>query len=185
MDFSGITILGLGPGEPGLLTRQAWQVLESSPEIYLRTRQHPVVSSLPETVKFFSFDDLYEDSPTFEQVYEKIVLRVLELGRRPQGVIYAVPGHPYVAEATSPEIIRRAQAEQIPVRIIEGLSFLEPACTALEIDPLPTPGSRRCVRAGRQPRPVIPDQLPGADRPDPLTRCGSRSQADPGQPVSG
>jgi tetrapyrrole methylase family protein / MazG family protein len=137
MDLSGITILGLGPGEPGLLTRQAWQVLESSTEVYLRTRQHPVVDSLPGTVQICSFDDLYDDSQTFEQVYEKIVERVLELGRRTQGVVYAVPGHPLVAEATSPEIIRRAKAERIAVRIVDGLSFLEPACAALEIDPYP------------------------------------------------
>ena len=137
MEFSGITVLGLGPGDPGLLTRQAWQILETSPEIYLRTRQHPVIDSLPDTVQLFSFDDLYQESPTFEQVYEQIVQRVLELGRRPQGVVYAVPGHPYVAEATSPEIIRRAQAEHLPVRVVEGLSFLEPTFTALEIDPYP------------------------------------------------
>jgi tetrapyrrole methylase family protein / MazG family protein len=135
MDSPGITILGLGPGEPGLLTRQAWQILESSSEVYLRTRQHPVIASLPETVRLFSFDDLYENSQTFEQVYESIVARVLELGKRPQGVIYAVPGHPYMAEATSPEIARRAQDEQLTVRVVEGLSFLEPACTALGIDP--------------------------------------------------
>jgi tetrapyrrole methylase family protein / MazG family protein len=137
MDFFGITVLGLGPGDPGLLTRQAWQVLETSPEIYLRTRKHPVVDSLPDTIQLFSFDDLYEESGTFEQVYEKIVLRVLELGRRAEGVVYAVPGHPYVAEATSPEIVRRARIEQLPVRVVDGLSFLEPAFTALEIDPYP------------------------------------------------
>ena len=85
MDFSGITVLGLGPGDPGLLTRQAWQVLETSPEIYLRTRKHPVVASLPDTVQLFSFDSLYEESQTFEQVYEKIVLRVLELGQAAAG----------------------------------------------------------------------------------------------------
>jgi tetrapyrrole methylase family protein/MazG family protein len=137
MAFSGITILGLGPGDPGLLTRQAWQVLESSPELYLRTRKHPVVDSLPADIQIYSFDDLYEASQTFEEVYEKIVQRVLELGRRPQGVVYAVPGHPYVAEATSPEIIRRARVEQLPVRVVDGLSFLEPVFTALEIDPYP------------------------------------------------
>jgi tetrapyrrole methylase family protein/MazG family protein len=137
MEFSGITVLGLGPGDPGLLTRRAWQVLTSSPEIYLRTRKHPVVDSLPGTIEIHSFDELYETSDTFEQVYEKIVQRVLELGKRAQGVVYAVPGHPYVAEATSPEIIRRAQAEQLPVRVVEGMSFLESAFTALEIDPYP------------------------------------------------
>jgi tetrapyrrole methylase family protein/MazG family protein len=137
MAFSGITVLGLGPGDPGQLTRQAWQVLESSPEIYLRTGKHPVVDSLPANVRFHSFDDLYEAGQTFEEVYEMIIQRVLELGRRPQGVVYAVPGHPYVAEATSPEIIRRARVEQLPVRVVEGLSFLEPVFSALEIDPYP------------------------------------------------
>ncbi len=137
MAFSGSTVLGLGPGDPGLLTRQAWQILESSLEIYLRTRKHPVVDSLPADIQIYSFDDLYEASQTFEEVYEKIVQHVLELGKRPQGVVYAVPGHPYVAEATSPEIIRRARAEQLPVRVVDGLSFLEPVFAALEIDPYP------------------------------------------------
>jgi tetrapyrrole methylase family protein/MazG family protein len=137
MDTAGITVLGLGPGDLGLLTRQAWQVIEACPEIYLRTRKHPVVDSLPQAVQVYSFDDFYEESQTFAEVYEKIVQKVLELGRRPQGVVYAVPGHPYVAEATSPEIIQRARLEGLPVRVVEGLSFLEPVFSALEIDPYP------------------------------------------------
>jgi tetrapyrrole methylase family protein/MazG family protein len=52
-------------------------------------------------------------------------------------VVYAVPGHPYVAEATCPEIARRARLEGIPVQVIEGLSFIEPTFTALGLDPLP------------------------------------------------
>ena len=86
---------------------------------------HPVVDHLPEDLRpegrrIYSFDDLYEASQTFAEVYQTIVERVLELGRRPQGVVYAVPGHPYVAEATCSEIIRRAQAENLPVRVVEG-----------------------------------------------------------------
>jgi tetrapyrrole methylase family protein/MazG family protein len=84
-----------------------------------------------------SFDHFYEDGESFEQVYGRIVERVLDLGRRPEGVVYAVPGHPFVAEATSPEIVRRAREMEIPVRILEGLSFLEPTFTALGIDPFP------------------------------------------------
>ena len=133
----GITLLGLGPGGPELLTRQAWDILESISEIYLRTRQHPVVESFPPELQVHSFDDLYEKGVSFEQVYEQIVERVLELGRRPQGVVFAVPGHPFVAEATCPEIERRARQEGLPVRVVEGLSFLEPAFTALELDPFP------------------------------------------------
>ena len=137
MDAPGITLLGLGPGNPALLTRQAWQLLETLPEIYLRTKQHPVVAGLPSTVQIHSFDDIYEKEETFEHVYAHIVARVLELGKRPQGVVYAVPGHPFIAEATCPEIARQAAQAGLPVRIIEGLSFLEPTFTALDIDPLP------------------------------------------------
>ena len=123
MDNAGITVLGLGPGDPGLLTRQAWQVIEACPEIYLRTRKHPLVDSLPKDIQVFSFDDLYETEQTFADVYEKIVQKVLELGQRPQGVLYAVPGHPYVAEATSPEIIRRARLAAYRRACSRGLEF--------------------------------------------------------------
>ena len=132
---TGIVLMGLGPGDPELLTREAWQHLNQIPEIYLRTRQHPTVAGFPETLKIISFDDLYETSEQFERVYAQIVERILELGQRPQGVTYAVPGSPFVAEATCPEIARQAKELGIPVRIIEGLSFLEPTFTALGIDP--------------------------------------------------
>ncbi|MBN1146501.1 MAG: nucleoside triphosphate pyrophosphohydrolase [Anaerolineales bacterium] len=133
----GVVLLGLGPGDPNLLTRQAWALLEGCSEVYLRTRQHPVVGALPARLQLHSFDDLYENGETFEAVYEQIVERVLALGRRPQGVVYAVPGHPYVAEATCPEVARRARAEGLQVRVVEGLSFLEPAFTTLGLDPFP------------------------------------------------
>ena len=135
--LGGITILGLGPGDFKHLTLEAHQHLAEIPEIYLRTRLHPMVRDLPRDLRIVSFDEVYEREEKFEDVYETIIQQVLELGRRQQGVTYAVPGHPYVAEATSPEIIRRARQEEIPVRIIEGLSFLEPAFSALGIDPFP------------------------------------------------
>lgn len=133
----GITLLGLGPASADLLTRQAWHILEQAQEIYLRTRQHPAVAGFPPQLEIHSFDDLYEQEDSFEEVYARIVERVLTLGQRPQGVIYAVPGHPFFAEATCPEIARRAEAEHIPVHVIEGVSFLEPTFTALGLDPLP------------------------------------------------
>jgi len=132
-----ITLLGLGPGNASLLTRQAWELLISLPEIYLRTRQHPAVAGFPPALQVHSFDDLYEKGESFESVYAQIVEAVLELGRRPQGVVYAVPGHPFIAEATSAEILRRARLENLPVRVIEGLSFLEVIFSALGLDPLP------------------------------------------------
>ena len=136
MPGKGIILLGLGPGRLDLLTVQAWRLLQDAQEIYLRTRQHPLVAELPPGLIVHSFDDFYDESLTFEDVYERIVARVIELGSRTQGVIYAVPGHPLIAEATTPEIIRRANRLDIPVQVVEGLSFLEPTCTALRLDPV-------------------------------------------------
>jgi tetrapyrrole methylase family protein/MazG family protein len=135
--MSGITLLGLGPGNPAQLTREAWDVLVSAEEVTLRTTQHPSVQGLPPGLKVFSFDKIYENGETFEQVYAVIVEKVMELGERPQGVIYAVPGDPFVAEATGPEIARRARLSTIPLRIVNGISFLEPIFAALGLDPYP------------------------------------------------
>jgi tetrapyrrole methylase family protein / MazG family protein len=137
MTDSAITLLGLGPGGPGLLTRQAWRLLNRIPEIYLRTRQHPVVDGFPPGLKIHSFDDLYQHADSFEEVYDQIVERILALAGRQGEVVYAVPGHPFVAEATCSEIYRRAHEQGIPVKVVEGISFLEPTLTALGADPLP------------------------------------------------
>lgn len=132
-----ITLLGLGPGNPDQLTREAWEVLSSASEIWLRTRQHPTIEKLPSTVRLHSFDELDEKGEPFDVVDAAIVQKVLDLGRRPEGVIYAVPGHPFVAEATGPEIARIARDEGLLLRVVEGISFLEPICSALGLDPYP------------------------------------------------
>ncbi len=137
MDSRGITLLGLGPGDPDLLTRRAWHVLGSAKEVHLRTHHHPVVEHLPPHLIVHSFDYLYEESQTFEDVYRRIVEQVLELSQRPQGVIYAVPGHPLIAETTGVEIMRQAQQLSIPVSVVEGVSFIGPTFSALGRDPLP------------------------------------------------
>ncbi|MBM3190178.1 MAG: hypothetical protein FJZ90_15835, partial [Chloroflexi bacterium] len=130
-----IVIVGLGPGDPELITREAWRVLQEAPEVYLRTARHPTVEGLPPGVVRRSFDEVYESHETFEQVYAEIVRRVIALGQRPEGVVYAVPGHPLVGEATVHTIRQEAAARGLPVRIVAGMSFLEPTLAALGLDP--------------------------------------------------
>ena len=158
--MSTITLLGLGPGDANQLTRSAWEVLASAEEVWLRTRQHPCVAELPDSLTLHSFDALYENGTSFEQVYEQITEQILDLGRRPQGVIYAVPGHPFVAEATTLQIARRARAEGLELRIVDGLSFLEPTFSALGLDPYPRLALFDALSLGQMHTPPFPPDLP-------------------------
>jgi len=131
-----ITILGLGPGNPAHLTREAWELLEHADEVYLRTGRHPTVAALPARLAVYSFDSLYETIDDFSVLYEEIAGQVLALGCRPQGVLYAVPGHPLVGETSVQRILARARKEGQEVRLVAGLSFVEPVLSLLGIDGL-------------------------------------------------
>ena len=54
-----------------------------------------------------------------------IAEEVVRLGQRPQGVVYAVPGHPLVGESTVTRILKRAEEAGLPVRIVNGVSFID------------------------------------------------------------
>lgn len=131
-----IVIVGLGPGDPRWITRAGWDYLTQAREVYARTGEHPALRALPATVRLRTFDEIYGRAETFAEVYETIAQRVVELGRRPEGVVYAVPGHPRVGEATTPRIEALAREAGIPIEIVEGLSFVEVVCNAVGLDPL-------------------------------------------------
>jgi tetrapyrrole methylase family protein/MazG family protein len=133
--FTGITIIGLGPGNIDLLTKQTWELINQIDLIYLRTAQHPAVGGFPKKLKMISFDEDNQKIKDGDQVCEHIVDTILSTALERNAITYAVPGHPLVAESTTPRILQRAKQVGIPTRILEAVSFLEPTFTALEIDP--------------------------------------------------
>jgi len=158
-----ITILGLGPGGAHLLTREAWDILNTSRRVYLRTRRHPTVAELPPDLELRDFDDLYERGTRFEEVYAGIAESVIAAAQTsPEGVVYAVPGHPLVGEASVHLILQRARALGIPVRLVAGLSFIEPTFEQL---------ATYSVEAGewRSAQPTFGDPLDGLQLCDALT----------------
>jgi tetrapyrrole methylase family protein/MazG family protein len=160
METTGITILGLGPGNQDYLTRRAWRILNTAEEIYLRTIHHPVVPDLPAGLRKHSFDAVYDEAEKFEDVYEQIVAEVLRLGKRPEGIIYAVPGHPFVAEATCPEIVRQAKRTGIPVQVVEGISFIAPLLTAVGVDAFPHMALLDAFELSKKHMPPFPPSSP-------------------------
>jgi tetrapyrrole methylase family protein/MazG family protein len=125
-----LTIVGLGAGHPEDITRRAWKTLQNAPEIYLRTGRHPCVAALGRPVH--TFDALYDQAEDFASLYERIVQEILTLARRPQGVVYAVPGHPLIGEQTVSLLLEKADG--LEVEILHGLSFIEPCLTLLKLD---------------------------------------------------
>lgn len=131
-----LTIMGLGPGDARLLTLEARDHLQAIGRLVLRTTIHPTVRQLPPHLQLESFDALYESAPDFDTIYRTIATTLLERVARGEELTYAVPGHPLVAEATTRQLLSAARARGVPVRIIAGLSFVEPVCEALQLDPL-------------------------------------------------
>ncbi|OPX91742.1 nucleoside triphosphate pyrophosphohydrolase [Pelotomaculum sp. PtaB.Bin117] len=163
---AGITITGLGPGAPGHITMSAWEALRASTCTFLRTSRHPVVSWLvKEGISFSTFDYLYEQSPAFEEVYAGICQAVITAARR-ESVLYAVPGHPLVAEESVRLIIEAAERENISVCIQPALSFLDAIMTALKLNP----GACFQVVDGLR----IDDSMPLPARPAVITQVYSR-----------
>ncbi len=134
----GITIVGLGPGGSDLWTEAARRTLTSAREVWLRTARHPGIETLRDggAIQAHSFDAWYEEAPDFELLYDRIAEHVVNLGKREEGVIYAVPGSPTIGEATVGRIRLQAVEAGLPVTIVPGLSFIEPTLAALRIDAL-------------------------------------------------
>lgn len=123
-----VVIIGLGPGRPEQVTREAWDVLGQARILYLRTARHPAVPHLPVHLELRPL----EDGPDAGLSSADIVARLLQDAGRP--LYYGVPGHPWVDEPTTRLLWQQLGAGE--VRIVAGLSFLEPVCAALGLDPL-------------------------------------------------
>lgn len=129
-----ITVVGLGPGDMAQLPMGVYQLLKGTQPIFLRTKLHPVVEILEqEGLESESFDAVYEANAQFEGVYEKIVQQLIEAAKT-QDILYAVPGHPMVAEKSVQLLLEKEPA--IEVEIKGGKSFLDDLFQAVRIDPV-------------------------------------------------
>lgn len=133
-----IVLVGMGPGDAADMTLRALSAIESADLLLLRTERHPAVAQLPTLLKrmppILTCDDLYEQHADFADVYAAIVERVFARATEVDTVVYAVPGHPWVGEHTTRAILRRAAESEITVEVVGGMSFVEPAFAAAEVD---------------------------------------------------
>ncbi len=132
-----LILLGLGPATLDLLPPKNLKVLKAHKKLYFRTARHPIVKELNEQgISFKAFDHLYQRGQTFEKVYDEIVDIILnKLKESDEPIVYAVPGHPLVAERTAAILLEKAKEAKIPTDVLAAPSGLEAVYTALERDP--------------------------------------------------
>ncbi len=131
-----IHIIGLGAGDLDQLPLGVYKKLKAATNLYVRTADHPVLTELvQENVVFTSFDLVYEKHDSFSPVYEEIAETLIGLSQS-NSVIYAVPGHPLVAEQTVQNLIQAEKQGRCQLAIEGGHSFLDSLFGALRIDPI-------------------------------------------------
>jgi tetrapyrrole methylase family protein / MazG family protein len=131
-----IEILGLGAGDLEQLPVGVYKKLLNTSEVFLRTKEHPVVQDLEkEGLTYISFDATYEKYDQFEQVYEEIAQTLLNKANR-ETVVYAVPGHPLVAERTVQLLLEYGPKQGVEISIGGGQSFIDALFTSLKVDPI-------------------------------------------------
>lgn len=136
MKKGSITIVGLGPGSAGHLSVETMEALRGGEEVILRTAVHPTVAELErQGISFVTCDHYYEEGASFEEVYAGIVAFVLEKAAT-KNLVYAVPGSPLVAERTVVLLREAAQTQQLALKILPAMSFLDLTYVRAGLDPI-------------------------------------------------
>ena len=131
-----ITIVGLGPGDFGLITLDTWEKITTAEKLILRTAIHPTVADLDKrNISYTTCDEFYETGSSFEAVYNNIADKLIAEAQN-YNVVYAVPGSPLVAEKTVVIIREKATKANIKLNIMPGMSFMEVLYQRLNIDPI-------------------------------------------------
>ncbi len=131
-----LTVIGLGAADFEQMQMGVYRKIKSAKKLYVRTEDHPVLQDLKrEGIEFTSFDEVYIKHGSFGPVYEEIAERLIEAVAQ-EDIMYAVPGHPLVAEQTVQHLIAADREGRIQLIIEGGQSFLDPIFGALKIDPI-------------------------------------------------
>jgi tetrapyrrole methylase family protein / MazG family protein len=152
-----VTVVGLGPAGPDLLTVATTSAVDACSHRYLRTVRHPAAEAVPDAA---SFDHLYDEADDFETVYRRIVDELVAGAERHGEVLYAVPGSPRVAERSVELLLADGRAEVV---VLPALSFVDLAWVRLGVDPLRdgvriVDGTRFAVQAAGERGPLLVSQ---------------------------
>ena len=125
-----INVVGLGSTSSRDLTLEAVKIMKNGNKNFLRTDRHEALSFFEDNkIEYESFDYLYDEMESFDEVYNKIVEILLEESKDKE-INYFVPGTPLVAEKT----VRLLIDKEADINIVNGISFIEPVLAGVGRD---------------------------------------------------
>ena len=135
--MGSIKVVGMGPGDFGSMTVESWETIQNAKQLILRTAIHPTAEEIARRgITFSSYDEQYEQAENFETLYAFIADDLITRAKAGEEIVYAVPGSPLVAERTVVLLRELSTEENIRLTVIPGMSFTEPLCARLGLDPV-------------------------------------------------
>ena len=119
-----IRIIGLGIGKIEDLTVKAYSALMEKIPTYLRTKRHPVVDELDKNgIKYETFDNFFEQIVEFDEIYNKIVEKIVAEVKKYGKINYCIPGSPYLGDIVTKKLLTEYKYK-INIEVLDGESFL-------------------------------------------------------------
>jgi len=110
-----VSVVGLGPGPAEWVSSAAVACLRApGARVFARTALHPALPALLESIEYTSFDALYEQAATLDEVHAAIAERVLAAGEE---VVLAVPGDGALGEG----VLERLRGAGVELRVVPGI----------------------------------------------------------------
>ena len=85
---------------------------------------------------FNTCDNYYEEGHSFDEVYSNIAKNIIKEYKKSGELVYAVPGHPLVAERSVVNLINLCKENDIEYKILPAVSFIDAMMDRLQIDPI-------------------------------------------------
>ncbi len=126
-----VTVCGLGPGAPDLLTERTVEILNGPGPRFLRTARHPGAERF--AANAVTFDAVYDAAGSFDEVYATITDEIAAAAFEGGRVTYCVPGSPLVLERSVAMLRAR---DDVEVELVPALSFLDEVWARLGVDPV-------------------------------------------------
>lgn len=125
-----ITIVGLGPGDSQLWSQLAAEQLRQADEVFVYA-PHPSLSAILGRVCTIKLPA--DQAQSSDTQAGQIAAEIMQLTKKRAELVLAVPGHPRLDDPVTPHLCAEAEARDISVTIIPGLSYFEALVTSLNL----------------------------------------------------